>query len=162
MEIELRRTTANDLPYVLAAESDDENRRFIAAWPEDKHRAALDDPNIAHLIIAPKPDSQPVGFVMLAGLRGEDRSIEFLRIVVTEKGQGYGRAAVRAIKRYAFDSLSAHRLWLDVKEYNTRARAVYEKEGFRYEGMLRECRQGPNGFESLVVMSMLEQEYHDA
>jgi hypothetical protein len=107
MDIELRRTTANDLPYVLAAEGDDENRRFVAVWPEEKHRAALDDPRIAHLIITAKPQSQPVGFSILAGLQDEHRSIEFMRIVVTEKGQGYGRAAVRAIKRYAFETLAA-------------------------------------------------------
>jgi RimJ/RimL family protein N-acetyltransferase len=162
MDIELRRTTAHDLPYVLAAEGDDENRRFIAVWPEEQHRAALDDPNIAHLIIASQPHSQPVGFVILAGLQGEHRSIEFMRIVVTEKGKGYGRAAVRAIKRHAFETLAAHRLWLDVKEHNARARAVYDKEGFRYEGTLRECRKGPAGFESLLVMSVLEHEYRQA
>jgi len=162
MEIELCRTTENDLPYVLSAEGDDDSRRFIAVWPEEKHRAALDDTNIEHLIIESKPNSQPIGFVILAGLQGENRSIEFMRIVVTDKGKGYGRAAVRAIKRRAFDTLSAHRLWLDVKEHNTRARAVYEKEGFRYEGTLRECLKGPEGFESLVVMSVLEQEYRDA
>ena len=88
MEIELRRTTANDLPYVLSAEGDDDNSRFIAVWPEEKHRAALDDTNIAHLIIASKPNSQPIGFVILAGLQGEHRSIEFMRIVVTDKGKG--------------------------------------------------------------------------
>ena len=162
MDIELRRTTAYDLPYVLAAEGDEENRRFVVVWPEEKHRAALDDPDIAHLLIASKPHGQPVGFVILAGLQGEHRSIEFMRIVVTEKGKGYGRAAVRAIQRYAFETLSAHRLWLDVKEHNTRARAVYDKEGFRYEGTLRECRKGPDGFESLVVMSVLEHEYRHA
>ena len=162
MDIELRRTTANDLPYVLSAEADDDNRRFIAVWPEEQHRAALDDPNMAHWIIASRPQSQPLGFVLLAGLQGEHRSIEFMRIVVTEKGKGYGRAAVRAIKRRAFETLSAHRLWLDVKEQNTRARAVYEREGFRYEGTLRECLQGPDGFESLVVMSILEHEYRHA
>ena len=48
MDIELRRTTERDLPYVLSAERDDDNSRFIAVWPEDKHRAALDDPNIAY------------------------------------------------------------------------------------------------------------------
>ena len=46
MEIELRRTTENDLPYVLSAEGDDDSSRFIAVWPEEKHRAALDDTNI--------------------------------------------------------------------------------------------------------------------
>jgi RimJ/RimL family protein N-acetyltransferase len=121
MDIELRRTTANDLPYVLSAEGDAESRRFIAVWPEEQHRAALDDPNIEHLIIASIPQSQPIGFAILAGLQGAHRSIEFMRIVVTDRGKGYGRAAVRAIKRHAFDTLAAHRLWLDVKEQNTRA-----------------------------------------
>jgi diamine N-acetyltransferase len=162
MDIELRRTTENDLPYVLSAEGDAENSRFISVWPEEQHRAALGDANIAHLIIEAQPHSQRIGFVILAGVKGAHRSIEFMRIVVTAKGQGYGRAAVRAVKHHAFDALSAHRLWLDVKERNTRARAVYEKEGFRYEGTLRECLQGPEGFESLMVMSMLEQEYYDA
>jgi RimJ/RimL family protein N-acetyltransferase len=114
------------------------------------------------LIIASQPHSQPVGFVILAGLQGEHRSIEFRRIVVTEQGKGYGRAAVRAIQRHAFDTLSAYRLWLDVKEPHTRARAVYKKEGFHYEGTLRECLKGPEGFESLVVMSVLEQQYRNA
>ena len=159
MEIALRQTTENDLPYVFSAEGDDDNSHFVNVWPEGKHRAALDDENMAHFIIESKPHSQRIGFVILAGLVGVNRSIEFMRIVVTDKGKGYGRAAVSAIKRYAFDALSAHRLWLDVRSHNTRARAVYEKEGFRYEGTLRECLKGPEGFESLVVMSILEQEY---
>jgi diamine N-acetyltransferase len=162
MDIDLRRTTEHDLPYVLSAEGDDDNSRFVVVWPEEKHRAALDDTNMEHLIIASRPKSQPLGFVILAGLQGGNRSIEFMRIVVTDKGKGYGRAAVRAIKRHAFDTLLAHRLWLDVKEHNTRARAVYAKEGFRYEGTLRECLKGPEGFESLVVMSVLEHEYRHA
>lgn len=162
MEIELRRTTENDLQYVLSAEADDDSRPFITAWPEEKHRGVLDDSNIQHLIIESIPNNQRVGFVILAGLQSEHRNIEFMRIVITEKGKGYGRAAVQAIKRHAFETLAAHRLWLDVKEHNSRARELYEKEGFRYEGTLKECLKGPEGFESLVVMALLEQEYCDA
>ncbi len=161
MDIELRRTTENDLEYVLSAEGDEQNRRFITAWPEEKHRGVLDDADIEHLIIESKPTNQHIGFVILAGLQSENRNIEFMRIVITEKGKGYGRAAVRAIKRHAFDTLEAHRLWLDVKEHNMRARVLYENEGFHYEGTLRECIKGSDGFESLVVMSMLEQEYRN-
>jgi RimJ/RimL family protein N-acetyltransferase len=54
------------------------------------------------------------------------------------------------------------RLWLDVKESNERARHVYESEGFLVEGILRECLKGEYGFESLVVMSILRDEYDDA
>ena len=159
MEIELRRTTENDLQYVLSAEADEDSRPFITAWPEEEHRGVLDDANIEHLIVESKSNNQRIGFVILAGLQSEHRNIEFMRIVITEKGKGYGRAAVQAIKRHAFQTLAAHRLWLDVKEHNTRARVLYEKEGFRYEGTLRECLKGPDGFESLVVMSLLETEY---
>ncbi len=159
MEIELRRTTEGDLQYVLAAEADQDNRPFITAWPEENHRGVLNDANIQHLIIESKPNNIRVGFVILAGLQSEHRSIEFMRLVITEKGKGYGRAAVRTIKRHAFETLEAHRLWLDVKEHNKRARALYEQEGFRYEGTLRECLKSTDGFESLVVMSLLEQEW---
>jgi RimJ/RimL family protein N-acetyltransferase len=160
MEIELRRTTEDDLSYLLAAEGEPENQRFIMSWPEEKHRAALEDTDIEHLILEAQPN-QRVGFVILAGLQSPHRSIEFMRIVVTEKGKGYGRAAVRAIKHHAIETLGAHRLWLDVKEHNTRARALYEQEGFRYEGTFRECLKGSEGFESLVVMSLLEHEYRN-
>jgi diamine N-acetyltransferase len=102
---------------------------------------------------------EAVGYVILQGLDGIHRAIEFRRLVVTAKGCGYGRAAVRMIKTFAFEGLAAHRLWLDVKEFNHRARRLYESEGFTVEGMLRECYLGENGFESAYVMSILEAEY---
>ena len=159
MEIVLRQTTEDDLAFVLSVEGDRHNRRFVVVWSEEQHLAALDNENNAHLVIETIPDRRTVGYVILSGLQNQNRNIEFQRIVVTDKGKGYGRAAVRAIKRHAFDTLSAHRLWLEVKDFNMRARALYEKEAFRYEGTLRECLEGPDGFESLVLMSILEQEY---
>ncbi|HEY9433989.1 MAG TPA: GNAT family protein [Blastocatellia bacterium] len=117
---------------MISAESDDDSSHFIIVRPEQKHRAASDDPNIEHLIVASRPNGQPIGFVILAGLQGEHWSIEHMRLALTDKGKGYGRAA--AIKRHAFETLSGRRLWLDVKVHNTRARAAYEKEVFRYEG----------------------------
>lgn len=95
----------------------------------------------------------------MAGLAEANQSIEFRRIVITEKGRGYGREALRRVKSMAFGELKAHRLWLDVKEHNFRARHVYESEGFVVEGKLRECLKSEDGYESLVVMSILRDEY---
>lgn len=159
MVIEFRPTQPSDLPYVRAAEEDAENSRFIAVWSEEQHLGALKDPDIAHLLVVSCESEQPVGFVIMAGLQNEHQSVECKRIVITEKGKGYGRATMRAVKRFAFDELSAHRLWLDVKEHNVRARALYEKEGFRYEGTLRECKRESEGFSSLIIMSILGHEY---
>jgi RimJ/RimL family protein N-acetyltransferase len=68
---------------------------------------------------------------------------------------------VRLLKRIAFRDLGAHRFWLDVKLLNTRALALYQSEGFVEEGRLRESVRivGADGYDSLVVMSLLDREY---
>ena len=154
----LRPTEVDDLSFVVASEQRDENSAFVMQWTYDQHRSALYGTDLAHLIIK-NGDSQPVGFILLAGLESSHQSIEFRRIVVTVKGRGYGQEAIQQVKRFAFTRLSAHRLWLDVKETNRRARYIYEKLGFREEGVLRECLKTGDTFESLVVMSILSHEY---
>ena len=58
----------------------------------------------------------------------------------------------------AFRDLGAHRFWLDVKARNLRAQRLYLSEGFVEEGRLRESVRTDEGYDSLVVMSMLESE----
>lgn len=158
MKIRLRKTTEADLDFVVVAEQAAENRPFVTAWMHEQHKSALESEDTAHLVIE-NVDGKRVGYVILAGLKDENRSIEFRRIVVTEKNCGYGTQALREIKRLAFDEIRAHRLWLDVKETNSRARHIYQTEGFVAEGVLRECLKTEAGYDSLVVMSMLGNEY---
>ena len=46
-----------------------------------------------------------------------------------------------------------------MKKRNTRAKALYDGEGFVVEGELREAVKVADGFDSLVVLSMLAGEY---
>lgn len=131
--ITLRKTEESDLDYVLATEHDPENCRFVIPWSREKHLEALCDPDLAHLIAQRE---RRIGYVILAGLLDPNQSIEFRRIVITEKGCGYGKATVGLVKEVAFETHKAHRLWLDVKAQNHRARAVYEACGFSIEGTL--------------------------
>jgi diamine N-acetyltransferase len=89
--------------------------------------------------------------------------VELKRLVLQTKGQGLGRACVRLLKRMAYRDLHAHRFWLDVKSLNTPALALYASEGFVEEGRLRESvrisSDTADGYDSLVVMSMLDREY---
>ena len=155
--VRLSTTTDADLDFVVKAESEPDTSPFIIPWPRHRHALALGDPDIAHRI-AEGEAQNPVGFIILDGLTNPDSSIEFRRIVAVRKGKGYGRSIVRAVKELAFNELRAHRLWLDVKAHNARARALYKSEGFSEEGLLRECIRGPVGFESLVVMALLRHE----
>jgi diamine N-acetyltransferase len=162
MLIQIRPTQVDDLAFVLQAEHDPANASFVEQSSHDRHVAALSDSDFAHRIVERRSDAQPVGYIILVGLKNPHQSLEFRRLVITDKGHGYGRAAVRFVKQVAFEQYHAHRLWLDVRAHNRRAQQLYQSEGFVIEGTLRECVKVEDHFESLAIMSLLCSEYSRA
>jgi RimJ/RimL family protein N-acetyltransferase len=159
--VRLRPTMQSDMEFVLSLEQDDANLPYITPWERMQHEAAIRFPDFRHFIVEGGAGLDAVGFVILIGCRSQHQSLELKRMVIESKGHGFGRAALRVVKKVAFDDLGAHRLWLDVKSRNTRAKALYDGEGFTVEGLLRESVRSAEGFESLVVMSMLESEFKE-
>jgi diamine N-acetyltransferase len=162
--LRLRPTMLSDLDFVVTVETDARNLPFITPWERTQHEAAVRIPDFRHFILEAGAEYDSAGFVILQGCRNQHRSVELKRIVLQPKGQGLGRACVRLLKRMAFRDLKAHRFWLDVKGLNTRALALYASEGFVEEGRLRESVRvsvdGADGYDSLIVMSMLDREFH--
>ena len=162
--VRLRPTMQSDLAYVLSLEQDENNLPFITPWDRTQHEAAIRFPDMRHFIIEGGDGLEAVGFLILIGCRSPHQSLELKRMVVQRKGEGFGRAALRVAKRVAFEDLKAHRFWLDVKLRNARAKAFYDSEGFVVEGVLRDAVRltlddGSYGFDSLVVLSMLQTEF---
>ena len=157
--VRLRPTMTSDLEYVLSLERDPENLAFITPWERTQHEAAIRFPDFRHFIVEGGEALDSVGFLILIGCRSRHQSLELKRMVIQTKGSGFGRAALRVTKKVAFDDLGAHRFWLDVKRRNTRAKALYDGEGFVVEGELRDALRQDDGFESLIVMSMLRPEF---
>jgi RimJ/RimL family protein N-acetyltransferase len=166
--LRLRPTLLSDLNFVIEVESDPLNLPFITPWDRTQHEGAVRIPDFRHFIVeagrhgsgAPRD-----GFVILQGCRNPHRSIELKRLVLASANhhRGFGRACVRALKKMAFEDLHAHRFWLDVKASNQRALTLYASEGFVEEGRLRESVRATgniaDGYDSLVVMSLLDREY---
>lgn len=157
--IQFRATTAASLDFVLSAERHAENRPYITQWTQQQHEDAIADADMGHWLIEPVRDPHPVGYAIAAGLTSPHGSVEVVRLVVTEKGKGYGRATLKLLQRLAFEQWQAHRLWLDVKDHNHRAHQLYLSVGFVEEGRLRECLYTDGRYESLIILSMLRSEY---
>ena len=165
--LRLRPTMLSDLEFVISVENDPRNLPFITPWERTQHEGAVRFPDFRHFIVEAGPTGASDGFVILQGCRNPHRSVELKRLVLQTKGQGAGRRCVQVLKQMAFRDLHAHRFWLDVKSLNTRALALYASEGFVEEGRLRESVRlgsnhpaaGADGYDSLVVMSMLDREY---
>ena len=158
--VRLRPTMLSDLDFVISVEQDQANLPFITPWERTQHEGAVRFPDFRHFIVEAGPDYVSAGFVILQGCRSPHHAVELKRIVLQPKGQGLGRACVRLLMQMAFRDLGAHRFWLDVRSRNERAHALYQSEGFVEEGRLRESVRSAEGWDSLVVMSVLEQEYH--
>jgi RimJ/RimL family protein N-acetyltransferase len=157
--IALRLTQEPDLEFVTRVETAAENCPFIGQWSREQHLASVADPNYRHCIIERSDDQKPVGYLILHGLVDPGYAVQIRRIVVTEKGRGYGRKALRLVKQLAFETLGVHRLFLDVVTYNDRARHLYQSEGFVVEGIMRDSMRVGDRFESLILMSILRREY---
>jgi diamine N-acetyltransferase len=166
--LRLRPTMLSDLEFVAGVERDAHNLPFITPWERTQHEGAVRFPDFRHFIVEAggnHPEwGERDGFVILQGCRNPHKSVELKRIVLQSKGLGLGRRCVRLLKQMAFRDLHAHRFWLDVKSLNTRALALYASEGFVEEGRLRESvrayvGEGTDGYDSLIVMSLLDREY---
>jgi RimJ/RimL family protein N-acetyltransferase len=59
----------------------------------------------------------------------------------------------------AFGTLAVHRVWLDVKVHNHRARRAYAAVGFIDEGIRRDALLNSGASESPAVMSILDDEW---
>jgi RimJ/RimL family protein N-acetyltransferase len=79
-------------------------------------------------------------------------------IATTRPGQG--ELFLRAVLAHTFGPLAAHRIGFDVTADNSRALALYDRLGFRREGLIRECWRREDGtFVDCHLLGMLAREW---
>jgi RimJ/RimL family protein N-acetyltransferase len=113
-------------------------------WSEKKHREwiekEMDEDPIRryHFSIRTLEEDKLIGVV---GIRPIWEHAEgWVGIGIGDRdywSQGCGTDAMRLILQFGFDELGLHRISLAMHSYNARARRVYEKMGFTYEGLMR-------------------------
>ncbi len=160
--IYLRKASQQDVKFIINLENDIDNSLYIGKWDYEIHIAALDNKDIVYFIIQDHL-SKDIGYVILSDLLNEHNSIHIKRIAIdaSSKGKGYGKETVDIILNWVFQNTQAHRIWLDVKDFNSRAIHIYKSLGFIIEGTLRDCELNSlkNKYVSFHIMSILRDEY---
>jgi len=114
-----------------------------------------------HFVICRKADSRPVGALDLHDIQLVNGSAS-LGILIgdpADTNQGYGSDGLRALLGFGFGELRLERIWLDVYDYNERARRVYERVGFVHEGTLRHALWRDGAFRDVHRMAILREEW---
>ena len=76
-----------------------------------------------------------------------------------ERGKGYGRETMNLLLEYGFENLNFHRIQLNVLEFNDKAIALYEKCGFKKEGIFREFALRDEKRYNLLLYGLLKYEW---
>jgi UDP-4-amino-4,6-dideoxy-N-acetyl-beta-L-altrosamine N-acetyltransferase len=103
-----------------------------------------------------------IGTVGLNRIDWRSRNAEWGRFMIGEKkflGKGYALEAMYLSVEYAFSHLNLHRLYLSVFAWNKRARSLYERFGFKKEGILREHVFRGGRYQDVEVYGLLASEF---
>ncbi|MEC0212075.1 GNAT family protein [Paenibacillus ehimensis] len=136
------------------------SRQTAASWIE--HISKPDSSRVDLMIISQATD-RLVGEVVLNDIDPVNRSAN-IRIAIAgqaNQGKGYGTEAMLLMLHHAFGRLNLHRVELSVYAFNDRAIHVYEKLGFKREGIQRDCLFLNHQYHDAITMSILEHEFRE-
>jgi RimJ/RimL family protein N-acetyltransferase len=113
----------------------------------------------AKVVFAIRKTTEPViiGYVQITGINSVHRSAELGIRIGDEKnrGQGYGKEALRLAVQFCWNHLNLNRVQLIVFKHNHRAIGAYKAAGFKKEGVLRRAAFIDGGWVDLTVMAAL-------
>jgi len=103
----------------------------------------------------------------IIGISGYDDIVEYNKVATlfigigntNSRGNGYGKEALRLLLEYGFNKLDFHRIQLNVLEFNEAAIALYEKAGFKKEGIYREFVLRDGKRYNLYLYGLLKNEW---
>jgi UDP-4-amino-4,6-dideoxy-N-acetyl-beta-L-altrosamine N-acetyltransferase len=166
MKVELTRLTEEHTDCILRWRADP----AVAGWlcspappTREEHLAWLKTLGEKRLefVIHALPERVPVGTIGLSQINRFHRTAEY-GILIGEsayRGRGIALAASVCVLNFAFGELKLHRVFLHVMAHNEAAIRLYDRIGFKREGVLREHVLVGGSFRDVVMMGILDTEW---
>jgi RimJ/RimL family protein N-acetyltransferase len=121
------------------------------------------DRTTIHFLIFLNENDTMVGEVVISDIDYQNKSAN-IRIEIGNSQnyrKGYGFEALFLALNYAFGMINLHRIELDVFRDNLIAQGLYEKIGFKREGIKRSAYYYEYSYRDLVIMSILKDEFEE-
>ncbi len=164
--IVLRPLVAGDAEAMYAALSDPEATRLTGTKAQhtrrdvERHckRIETASDRVDYGIFA---DGTLIGEVVLNNVDQTNKSADF-RIAIwqsDDRDKGFGSLACQLMIRHGFETMGLNRIALEVYAFNPRARHVYEKQGFVFEGTRRQALLWDGEWIDAIAMAVLRSDY---
>lgn len=130
--IVIRQACIGDAEYMRGIELDPENAPFVGNWPLGWRIEKFGDPDFLQAIIQ-KHDGDPIGLLIFRDMTQGETQVQLKRIIITEKGKGYGKESLYLVQKLAFVKWRTQKLYLGTRAENIRAQNIYKATGFTPE-----------------------------
>ena len=117
--------------------------------------------NTVRCVIVNKKNDNIIGLISLLNIDNTNRNCT-IGIMIGEKenrSKGGGTFAMDKMIEHAFCNLNMERVELTVLSDNQKAINLYEKVGFKCEGIKRNCVYKEGTYKNMKIMSILKEEY---
>ncbi len=110
----------------------------------------------SYLIFIAFDGKTPIGYGQINHIDYHNYSCEVGFCVAPEfQGRGYGKILTKRIINYSIKELKMHRIYLEVFTTNKKAIKLYEKIGFKKEGVLKDKVFKNGKFHNVLLMSII-------
>lgn len=159
----LRPVLEADLPGLAAHRNDPDTWHYLTSifpvWPHRQHQW-LDSVDNKNMYFISTYGTKDVGLARVTEIDWINRnSCIGVDIFKHFRAQGHGTATFSLLVSYCFEVLGLHRVWLLVAEPNDAAKIIYEKEGFQYEGVMKEHLYRDGRYIDYLLMGLLRDQW---
>ncbi|CAM3801562.1 GNAT family N-acetyltransferase [Mesobacillus thioparans] len=171
--IELKHFTEEDIPQLISWISSPE---FLFQWSGTGFTYPLTDQQLNKYLNEANKDgaknhaykvihlesSKVIGHISLGSINLRNRNARMCRVLIGDddmKGKGLAPFMVNKLLNIAFEQFDLHKVSLAVYDFNTPALKLYQKMGFKTEGLIREASRIGNDYWSYYEMSILGREW---
>ncbi len=150
--------TEKDIDIILELENHKDNRNYLWQGTFEEHMSEINDKNSMLVVFKRKDNNEIIGY-SLSHINFKSDVFELRRIVISDKGKGYGRETLLGIIKYCFEVVKCNRFWLDVYPDNEKGINLYKSVGMHHDGTLRQSYKSERGYLDQMIFSILKEEY---
>jgi RimJ/RimL family protein N-acetyltransferase len=133
----------------------------LTQWLQEQHKDKDKDKSTFAFAIRPLDSNDLLGYLELDGILWP-HGVCGMSIAIGDRvnwGKGYGYEAAQLALAFAFGELNLHRVTATVFSYNERSIALFEKLGFRREGVYREFLRRDGERHDMLLYGLLKHEW---
>lgn len=105
---------------------------------------------------------ETVGVASVSSIDMKNRTANMnIKLLKSARGKGIATHVVNLIVNYCFDELNMHCLTANVIERNTDSRKLWQKIGFREDGLLRDRIYKNGKYHNVIAVSLIKEEFYE-